>query len=261
MIENQNHLQEKIDYSMLYDQHPEYAARREKGSYECMRTDVEVRHFKLPNLVRLLHGWTPNSVLEIGCATGELIGNFPVARGAICRGVDISDLNIGSARQKFPNVDFYSGDFQLMEFPLSDVVVLSDVLEHVPDDAGFLASAAGFGCMVLVNLPLECNWFNWGRNYGPEDASGHLRAYTLAEGLGLFVRAGLRLKSWERVWFHETDAERQIRVLKKQYLGASYAGGAFGRTVRRGVYTLGKAVRPIGRRMFSSNLFALAEKS
>lgn len=261
MTETKDHSENPMDYSALYDKHPEYAARREAGSYERMRTDAEVRYFKLPNLVVLLQGRLPNSVLEIGCATGELIGQFPIGADGVRRGVDISELNIGSARQRFPNVEFHSGNFRSMKFPQSDVVVLSDVLEHVPDDAGFLASAAGLGRMVLVNLPLECNWLNRGRNYGPEDVSGHLRAYTLAQGLELFMRAGLQLKSWERVWFHETDAERQVRVLRKQFLGASYAGGIFGRTVRRGTYALGEVVWPIGRRLFSSNLFALAEKS
>lgn len=47
------------------------------------------------------------------------------------------------------------------------MVIVSDVIEHVPDDAGFLRSAAGLGQIVLVNLPLEDNWLNDRRNYGP----------------------------------------------------------------------------------------------
>lgn len=247
-----------VDWAGLYDAHPEYAARRDAGSWERALVDLEVRAFKLPNLQAVLAGDGARSLLEIGCATGELVAGFPVEAGGRRLGIDISPQNIVAARERFPGCAFEHGDFADLPDRQFDVVLLSDVLEHVPDDLGFLAAAAAKGRRVLVNLPLECNWLNRGRAYGPDDVSGHLRAYDLAQGLGLIRQAGLELVRWQRVWIHETAAEAERRRLRAARFGQAYAGGWFGRPLRAGVFRAATAVRPLGRRLFASNLFALA---
>lgn len=251
---------DQVDYAALYDAHPEYDARRRADSFERAQVDLEVRSFKLPQLLALLEGWRPQRLVEIGCATGELIAAFPVAPGGQRIGVDISERNVAAARERYPDVDFLAGDFRSLGLPPADALILSDVLEHVPDDAGFLADAARIGQRVLVNLPLECNWLNRGRAYGPDDVSGHLRAYTLEQGLDMIRRAGLRASRWQRVWVHETPAEAQRRELRRRQHGQAYAGGPLGRAARRAAFTLAGAVRPLGRRLFASNLFALVER-
>ncbi|MBC8056644.1 MAG: methyltransferase domain-containing protein, partial [Rhizobiales bacterium] len=204
-----------VDFSALYDDHPDYVARRQGGSFEQAQIDIEVRLFKLPNLLRLLPAERPPaSVLEIGCATGELIAALPVAAGGRRLGIDISAENIAAARARFPAVDFRCGDFRALRHEHFDAVVMSDVLEHVPDDAGFLRDAARLGGLVLVNLPLEDNWLNRNRRYGPDDVSGHLRRYSLADGLALVERAGLAVVAHAQVWIHETPAESARRALR-----------------------------------------------
>jgi SAM-dependent methyltransferase len=253
--------QPQVDFADLYDAHPEYEARRRGDSFERAQIDIEVRQFKLPNLLALLGGQPPLSMLEIGCATGELTAAFPVVDGGWRLGVDISAQNVAAARQRFPDLRFEAGDFRAMQLPLAEVVLLSDVLEHVPDDAAFLAQAARCGRRVLLNLPLEDNWLNRGRAYGPSDVSGHLRAYSLADGLDLVGRAGLRTTRWQQVWIHESPVEAARRDLRKAQCGQAYAGGRFGQAVRRSVFGVASAVRPLGRRLFASNLFALVESS
>jgi len=251
---------DETDYSALYDGHPEYAARRQSDSFERVRVDLEVQYFKLPYLLELVEDWRPRTALEIGCATGELIARFPVLNDGLRTGVDISERNIDAARQRFPHVSFYAGDFRHLNLEQADALILSDILEHVPDDSAFLKDAARLGRRVLINLPLECNWLNRGRAYGPQDVSGHLRAYTLEQGLAMIESAGLRIDRWQRIWFHETPAERYSRELRKQYFGQAYAGGTLGRMGRQAAYVLADRVRPVGRRLFSSNLFAVAER-
>lgn len=250
----------EVDFACLYDEHPDYAARRRDDSFERAQIDVEVRYFKLPNLLDLLQGSPAASLLEIGSATGELTAAFPVADGGLRVGVDISARNVDTARARFPDVRFEVGDFRTLCLPRADVVVLSDVLEHVPDDAAFLAQAASLGERVLLNLPLEDNWLNCGRAYGAQDVSGHLRAYSLADGLALIRRAGLHVTRWRRVWIHESAAEQLRRQLRAAHLGHAYAGGGIGRSARFAVSSLARACGPIGRRLFASNLFALIER-
>ena len=256
-----------VDFAALYDTHPEYAARRQAASFEQQQVELEVRHFKLPQLVALLQGRRLSSVLEIGCATGELIASFPLLGGdgservpsqAARWGLDISPNNVAAARERFPEVQFLAGDFRQIILPNFDAVVLSDVLEHVPDDVAFLADAARLASCVLLNLPLEDNWLNRHRAYGPDDVSGHLRAYSLAQGLDLVARAGLVPQRWHRVWAHETPLEGLRRSMRAQHLGQAYAGGPLGRRVRQALSGAATSVRPLGRALFASNLFVLA---
>ena len=249
------------DYALVYDIHPDYVARRVSGSFEQEQISLEVTGFKLPNLLNLLEpGTLPSSVLEIGCATGELIAAFPVAEGGQKFGIDISAENIHAARERFPFVKFEYGDFTRFADRKFACVVLSDILEHVEDDAGFLRSAASMADQILVNLPLEDNWLNRRRAYGPTDPSGHLRRYSLADGLQLFSRAGLSILKYRRVWIHETATELKRRELRLNHCGHAYSGNRTTRLLKGAVQSISRTLRPVGRRLFASNLFALAVK-
>jgi SAM-dependent methyltransferase len=250
-----------VDFAKLYDEHADYTARRREGSFAQAQIALEVAEFKVPNLVRLLpSGYRPRRILEIGCATGELIAGFPVAAGGDRVGVDISASNVETARARFPSALFHAGDFrQLVEQPF-DCVILSDVLEHVENDADFLASAANLGRYVLVNLPLEDNWLNRHRAYGPNDVSGHLRKYSIDQGLAMFARAGMRVIDHHRVWVHETPVERSRRELRLRHVGAAFGGSPVRRWAKRAVFALARVAPLFGRRLFDSNLFVIAEK-
>ena len=252
---------EDINFSALYDEHPEYVARRMADSLASAQIELEVQLFKLPNLIGVIPtGQRLCNVVEIGCATGELIAAFPVDPGGRRVGLDISAANIATARTRFPDVEFFAGNFLDIGISGFDAVIVSDVIEHVPDDAGFLRSAAGLGQIVLVNLPLEDNWLNDRRNYGPEDVSGHLRRYSLEQGLKLFERAGLELLSSSQIWVHETSAEPARRALWRERSGRAYTGRWPVALAKRVVFATATAIRPIGRRLFSSNLFAAVRR-
>jgi hypothetical protein len=183
---------------------------------------------------------------------------MPVAPGGRKLGLDISAENIAAARARFAHTEFRCGDFRELPLERFDWVVMSDVLEHVPDDAGFLRDASLRGERVLVNLPLEDNWLNRGRRYGADDVSGHLRRYSLADGLALVERAGLEVLSHAQVWVHETPAEAARRALRRERLGAAFAGAWPAAALRRAVFAAAVGLRPLGRRLFASNLFVAA---
>ncbi|MBS0415464.1 MAG: class I SAM-dependent methyltransferase [Proteobacteria bacterium] len=250
-----------IDFSALYDEHPEYVARRNADSLARAQIELEVRLFKLPGLMGVVPaGQHLRNVVEIGCATGELIATFPVVPGGRRVGLDISTANVATARVRFPEVEFLSGNFLDTGISGFDAVIVSDVIEHVSDDAEFLRSAAGLGNFVLVNLPLEDNWLNDRRNYGPDDVSGHLRRYSLEQGLQLFERAGLELLSSSQLWVHETPTESARRSLWRERTGRAYTGRWPVALGKRMVFATATAIRPIGRRLFASNLFAAVRR-
>lgn len=247
-------------FSDLYDGKAEYVARRVRDSLEARLIQIEIERFKVPNLVAVLpRGFEYSCVVEVGCATGELLAAFPAP--ADCRrvGFDISKENIKCARERHPGAEFRVADFREFDYP-ADIVILSDVLEHVPDDRSMLEDAGKLGRLVLINLPLESNWLNAARNYGPSDISGHLRRYTLEQGLSLIRAAGLSLLDWQQLWVHESDCELQRRLLRREVLGSEFSGGALIGGAKYLVWSVGRSIRPLGRRLFASNLFASASR-
>jgi hypothetical protein len=67
-----------------------------------------------------------SSVLELGCATGDLIGNLHPSHGV---GVDISDSMVTLAREKFPSVNFICDNAENFQTDLVfDYIILSGIV-------------------------------------------------------------------------------------------------------------------------------------
>lgn len=86
------------------------------------------------------------SLLDYGCGTGDYV-TFPLARsGNVVLGIDIHGPSILEARRKYalPNLSFRTGILQdLLDEGLSfDVVVCSEVLEHLHNPSDFLTGLA-----------------------------------------------------------------------------------------------------------------------
>lgn len=245
------------DFRLLYDQKPEYVERRRVDSLPAKRVALEAIEYKLPNLTDILPSKLEiDSVAEIGCGTGEIIANFRSHCELHRVGFDISPLNIATAKERFPHVTFTDQNFALWEDNF-DVVILSDVIEHVPDDVEFLSAAAKLGKYVLVNLPLEDCWIYRSRQYGPDDPSGHLKKYSLSDGFQLFKDARLEVLSWRQKWPLEEPQERMRQQLNMELTGHRFSGSFVARQGKRFVYTTSTLIKPMGRRLFPSNLFAL----
>ncbi len=250
----------ETDLASLYEEKlPEYVERRTIDSYSAKRIALEVKEFKIPNLLSVLpKGFEYESIVEIGCATGELISTFPGARVRRRVGFDLSLGNINAAQMRFPSTAFHACDFRVSTEHF-DMVILSDVLEHVPDDSKFLRDAASIGKLVLVNLPLEKCLASLFRNYGPEDASGHLRKYSFADGMKLFEEAGLAVLDHRRIWVMESSYELQRQQLNKAMLGSEFRGNASTRLAKQLIFRVCRGFVKVGRVVFSSNLFASAQ--
>jgi SAM-dependent methyltransferase len=133
-------------------------------------------------------------VVDVGCGTGANIA--ALAADYRCVGVDTSPEAIDFARRRFPSVDFLVGQAPADLGPLASeakLFLLTDVLEHVPDDFAMLSAllaAASPGAFFLITVPADMALWS------PHDVSfGHYRRYT-AERLsriwaGLPVRARL----------------------------------------------------------------------
>jgi SAM-dependent methyltransferase len=103
-------------------------------------------------------------VLDIGCGIGAVAYDVADKAGAKVWGVDLDAANIAKAKARFvhPNVTYVVGDV-LKDLPGQqfDVVILSNVLEHLPGRPQFLRRVleTAHPSRVLIRVPVfERDW-------------------------------------------------------------------------------------------------------
>jgi SAM-dependent methyltransferase len=102
-------------------------------------------------------------VLDIGCGNGALASDVARERKAVVTGIDQSGASIRAARAAHggESITFIEGDARRLPAGAFDVVILSNVLEHLDDRVAFLRdTVARTGARrVLVRVPLfERDW-------------------------------------------------------------------------------------------------------
>lgn len=130
-------------------------------------------------------------VVEVGCSNGRNIALPLAEQGYRVTGVDIHEPSIAyaSAHNSFPNARFLCQDFaDFASDEFFDVVVLSDILEHVEEPLHIIRTATkrlAPGGMVLVCIP---------NGYGPyENEQRFLRVTGLDRLIEGAIRWGKRL--------------------------------------------------------------------
>lgn len=161
-------------------------------------------------------------VLDVGCGTGANVAAFADRHDAV--GIDPSAEGIRLARERFPDARFVEGTVPGSgdaEAGSADLVLLTDVIEHVPDDfllvSGILALMPA-GSHMLVTVPAHPDLWS------VHDVTfGHYRRYT-ADRLRAVWRG---LPVTERLVSHyNARLFPVIRLLRR-------AGARFGRAAGR----------------------------
>lgn len=149
------------------------------------------------------------TVLDIGCGHGAVAHAIAVRTGARVTGIDLSPEAIRQAREQHgaPNVEYVCGD-ALTDLPEGhfDVVVLSNVLEHIEHRVDFLGRVleAATPTRLLLRVPLfEREWrVPLKRELGVEwrlDKT-HYTEYTNESFLTEMKEAGLQVTHLEVRW-------------------------------------------------------------
>ena len=152
-------------------------------------------------------------ILEVGCGSGALAFDIATQAGSLVTGVDLVPEKIAEARQRFPHprLELHVGDAtEGLPEGHYDTVVLSNVLEHVPDRATFLRRVAETtqAERLLIRVPLfERDWrVPLKRELGIEwrlDPS-HETEYTLESFAQEMEEADLRVMyqevRWGEIW-------------------------------------------------------------
>ena len=133
-------------------------------------------------LRRVADAFTPagrtRSVVDIGCGVGSTLTAFHPEYA--CIGYDPSPDAIEFARARHPAFDLHVGTAADASGALAkvDVVLLNDVIEHVPDDRALLASVVSPmkpGATLILTVPADM------KLWSPHDERmGHFRRYDVA---------------------------------------------------------------------------------
>jgi SAM-dependent methyltransferase len=96
-------------------------------------------------------------VLDLGCGKGELAADIAARAGAQVTGVDWNADYLRFARERYKGVELVQGDLRAFEPGRPyDVLVLSNVLEHLPDREELLRGlvARTGASRLLIRVPL-----------------------------------------------------------------------------------------------------------
>jgi SAM-dependent methyltransferase len=148
-------------------------------------------------------------VLDVGCGIGAVAYDLAERSGAWVVGVDLSPENIETARHRYrhPRVEYRVEDgLRDNRDDRFDVVVLSNILEHLPERPAFLRrmQQAARPSRMLIRVPLfERDWqVPLKRELGVEwrlDPT-HETEYTLESFVDEVTQAGCRIVHQEVRW-------------------------------------------------------------
>ena len=151
-----------------------------------LHAELEERHWWFVARRRILHSLVREvvrpgrdaTVIDVGCGTGANLAHL--SGDYRCVGIDTSDEAIRLASARYPDLKWICGEAPAAlggELEQASLVVLSDVLEHVPDDFALLSSLlskAAVGTYFLLTVPADTSL--WSQH---DESFGHYRRYDL----------------------------------------------------------------------------------
>lgn len=156
-------------------------------------------HFQLLQLAGVT-SLTGLRVLDVGCGVGTL-SLYAAAQGASVQGIDISPRAVSLAQAAAEALQLQNARFAVGEVGAGkgeyDLVLCSEVIEHVPDELQFLrhlVSQLKPGGRLILTTPSSQNLLYRLGYYRRFDAEvGHLRRYTAASLRQRLSAAGLEI--------------------------------------------------------------------
>ena len=247
-------------------------------TYEAKYHQVEEQHWwfagrrdAVYDLVQGLRLAPQAAILEIGCSGGPLLQRLRAAGYADVTGIDVSPPAIELARARgVPNVALMDGAALEFADARFDLVIASDVLEHIEDEARALREWARVlrpGGRLLVFVPAHA--YLWSAH---DVVNHHFRRYSRRGLAGALAGAGLRVRRssfWNAALYFPTAA---LRLGKRLVQGPAAPGPRPGDTgdlhhfpgpANRLLLAWVKAENRVLRRLdlpLGVSVFALAEK-
>jgi 2-polyprenyl-3-methyl-5-hydroxy-6-metoxy-1,4-benzoquinol methylase len=200
--------------------------------------------FRYYYITKLLKSYCPldaPKVLDLGCGDGELLrhvaGMFPSCQLV---GADISAEQIKRNTVNHPDMEFFTFDAGASELPQIlrhkfDIVLSSEVIEHIPNDDNFISNI----CELLKEDGVMLLSTQSGRMFRMDlEVLGHLRAYEPAGLKPRLEAKGLRVLTAFKTGFPVLSLQKRMVDLLFERVVKSFARGEAPGTLGRLMMTM-----------------------
>lgn len=228
---------------------------------------ARMKRFQRRRLIR--QNWAilgpPARVLDVGCATGELLASIRALGNPNVAGIEPSERAARIARERL-GLDVRIGSLESAHFaPASfDVILMSHTIEHLPSPSGTLneiARVSSSSSHLLLWLPNVDSWAakGLGRYWIGYDAPRHLHAFSSQTLTRLLARHGFAVEAVE----HEAiglEWSWGLRLVVRRHFGQSRLDRWLG-TLHPALTALATPISwQAARRCQAGRIFVLARK-
>jgi SAM-dependent methyltransferase len=190
-------------------------------------------------ILGLLRAEKFDSLLDVGCGNGELIGLVGQERRvSTLAGADLSPDQVERNRRRLPGVEFFALDIQSAALPRTfEAVVCSEVIEHLDDSAAAIANLARMVAprgRLVVTCPA-------GTMYATERHFGHVRHPTPQDLAAWANAAGLEVDTLLNWGWPTYAALKWATNLNAEWALKNFANGPYtpsAKAVSNGLYWL-----------------------
>jgi len=201
------------------------------------------------------------NILDAGCGVGS-VSFYLANKNHQVTGIDVSKTAINAAKNtrqklKIQNATFISGDISQKQLKKKyDLIIISEVLEHIDDDKLLLAhlsqSLKRKASMLITTPSLNAPLYKLGLLTEFDRRVGHIRRYSKTSLTKLITQSGLKVEAIE-----------QREGLLRNYLFTIFKWGLPMRAIQK-ISLLGNFVTAIDNTLLKlfggSNYFVLAKK-
>lgn len=117
------------------------------GSEEWKRGELREKHKNILDKF----DFAGKRVLDLGCGRGDVL-RYLISKGATVTGVDFSEDAICLARKTAPEATLINADAKDIDYSRYDIVIMFDVIEHIPADE-IDAVLASIRCPIILDTP------------------------------------------------------------------------------------------------------------
>src|SRR5574338_80440 len=162
----------------------------------------------------------PDSIIEVGCGFGEILVHLSELNEQvkILKGYDISPRAITEAKKnETDRVKFYNSDFTEESLASAGLILVIDVIEHVPDYLGFLKKIREKGKDFIFHIPLDLSCrtiFKPNVILQQRRDVGHLHYFTREHVGWILHECGFIIKDWQYT-LSETDRNKAFTIKLK----------------------------------------------
>lgn len=177
----------------------------ESGDYLARNPtwDEEDSEWKANQVLRIIdrNHLAPKSIVEVGCGAGGILASlhstFPE--------IEYSGFEIAPDARKFwgkhatKRIMFSVGDYLQVQTAHSDMLLLLDVIEHIPNPFEFLSALRGRADNYVFHIPLDLSAMSVAREHPlllVRQKVGHIHYFTKGLALSLIQESGFQVLDW-----------------------------------------------------------------